>query len=108
MTRTERLRILVVGDDAAERRRVMSWFRAPILADDGGAPAPAIDRATAWPDDAVVYPAATDSVDLATWQQALNLSGVLGAVLDSRPRGVLPDGVQRILGADDLRHALGA
>jgi hypothetical protein len=108
MNREEHLRILVVGDDAAERRRVMSWFRAPVLAEDGGEPAPAIDRATAWPYDAVVYTASTDSVDLATWQQALNLSGFLGAVLDSRPRGRLPDGVLRVAGLEDVRHALGA
>jgi len=108
MTHGEQLRILVVGDDTAERRRVMSWIEAPMLAEDGGEPAMAIDQATAEPYDAVIYTAATDSVDLVTWHQALSLSGFLGAVLDSRPRGTLPDGVQRIFGADDLRTALGA
>ncbi len=68
-------RALIVGDDGEERRRVMSWFPSGWTVVDGGAPAAAVDRATGEPFGAVVYTAATDSVDLDTWYMALACPG---------------------------------
>lgn len=95
MAATVEPRALIVGDDGEERRRIMSWFPSGWTVVDGGAPATAVDRATGEPFGAVVYTAATDSVDLGTWHMALSLSGFGGLVIDTRVRGTLPRGVTR-------------
>ena len=57
---------------------------------------------------ALVFTAATNSIDLATWYQALRLSGFDGVVIDTRPVGALPPGVLRAAGPGDLARALDA
>lgn len=105
MVETIEPRALVVGDDDDERRRIISWFRPGWTAEDGGAPAAAVDRATE-SFRVVVYTAATDSVDLDTWHMALRLSGFGGRVIDTRVRGPLPAGVTRAASPTALAELL--
>jgi hypothetical protein len=97
---------MVVGDDGAERRRIIAWFPADWRVVDGGRPGAALDAVTDAPCGAVVFTAATESVDLATWYQALLLSGYGGVVIDTRPTGALPAGVRRAAGPGALVAAL--
>ena len=85
MNDTGAMRALVVGDDAAERHRVMAWFGDRWTAEDGGGPAAALDLLVGQRYGAVLYTAGTDSVDLATWFQALCMTGFRGLILDTRP-----------------------
>jgi len=100
------LSAMVVGDSGRERARVMSWFPGHWAVIDGGSPASALDAVADGPCTAVVYTAGTSSVDLETWHQALMIAGYGGAIIDTRPSGVLPDGVVRAPGPRDLAHVL--
>lgn len=99
---------MVVGDDGAERRRVIAWLPDDWCAVDAGRPGAALDAVTDAPCGAVIFTAATESIDLATWYQALMLSGYGGVVIDTRPSGALPKGVRRAAGPIALAEALNA
>lgn len=99
---------MVVGDDGAERRRIIAWLPDDWSAVDAGRPGPALDAVTDAPCGAVIFTAATESVDLETWYQALMLSGYGGLVIDTRPSGALPAGVRRAHGRLELAQALNA
>lgn len=88
-------RALVVGDDGQERHRILSWFPGGWNALDGGPPGAAIEHAAGEAFGAIVYTAGTDSVDLETLHMALRMAGFGGLVIDTRPRGALPEGVVR-------------
>jgi hypothetical protein len=99
---------MVVGDDGAERRRIIALLPEDWCVVDGGRPGAALDAMTDAACGAMIFTAATDSIDLATWYQALMLSGYGGVVIDSRPSGALPTGVLRAVGPVALAEALNA
>lgn len=97
---------LVVGDDEAERRRVMAWCGERWQAEDGGQPLTALDALRCGKYGAVVYTAGTDSIDLRTWFMAVCLSGFRGVVVDTRPGGATDDGIGRACSPRELQEAL--